>query len=254
MPKPTFIPFYSGTRENGMTECVTSDFLRLNVNDYDYWTTLSGVNKNNYTSPDAGDISASLRKCQELFWYFYAVQTTATAQRSDVDSGGEASMSEIPVEGDYAQPRDRVCETSLVNLVRTYPTETPSIISCRGVIGFRLFELYNGDISDYSNLIGYSLGNLGTSIFELESNMNFGRAGVKLYSVADEGSSSSFDYEHEYVSVNGFHFLCQAYATKATSVSSNDIDATVLSAEYDFDNGSTTGYATAQITGLDMFI
>lgn len=214
---PVAQPFYASGAGNGFPTCLP----KIDVTDrgdglpYDYWTTLSGVNKDNPTTSDAL-IAESLVLASRLYWFGYSVGLVNTA----TDGVVSTSLDSMDLSGQpSSEPKDRLCTTEL---------EKPDEVDRNGLVasqaGFSMrlpTRLYNGETTDEANFVGYGVAIPGF-LFDFawtsaETASTF--ASVQIQSAIENASEGGLfgNLDCAYVELDGMHFVCGAYAIGITS-------------------------------------
>lgn len=176
---PTADKFTALGAGNGFNNCT----FKRDVSNYDYWTTLSGVNKNNPT-PSPGLISESLRLAMKWFWSTDKLNCTATATNSGSFFEVQPNYATIdfsdpflPVttERGVASPVDRVCIPSVAGDLYTQFSKLDLIDSGARAKFYpdSIVAMYDG-----STFVGYGLSYVETR-------------GVSSGSMAAQGGRSS---------------------------------------------------------------
>jgi len=208
---PTATSFTALGRGNGFNRCLS----KRNVESYDYWTTLSGWNKNNTPATAAAkaqSIADSHALAMSMYWNLYQVTGSATATYN----ADAVSVSAVTV-GIYnatpnssnataIEPKDRACisgglfsqDIDQVANVESYmqSNTNPAFFQ----------KLYNGDQTDEANFVGYGLAGEINAVGRMSG---LGSASVRLQDKANNNTSASYDFA--YVSLNGVNFVCEAY-------------------------------------------
>ncbi len=188
---------------------------RTDVSGKDAWTTLSGFNKNSVGSPTESQINESRRLAWKLFLLNYSCTLTASATDTNFP---DAVISGINVDNDLiantiADPPKRLLYQSagsskvvnnIVNIVQA------------NFLGTRPRRLYNGDITNEANFVGYGSG--GARSYAL---CQIGVSEVDLSSfvttfLVNDPDVKKFSYA--YVNFEGFHFVCEARAIGSIGV------------------------------------
>lgn len=103
---PDAEPFTALGRGNGFPFCIS----RVNVDDYDYWTTLSGFKKTNTGNPTQAQIDESLQIASRLWWNSYQWAGNVSSS-SDGESITSATFS-LNNDGVDIEPMYRACVIS----------------------------------------------------------------------------------------------------------------------------------------------
>ena len=165
---PTATPFTALGKGNGFRDCPTGyDFLgdfvypsRVNVNDYNVWTTLGGYNSNSGGAVTEAQISLSRSRAMQLYWNLHQVNCSLSA----VNEGGtnQPYSESITNVSTTDEPSERVCGFTGMfelseSLGRCFLRATP----------FPLW-LFKGDVENWDNFIGFSVGEQNASELQLE--------------------------------------------------------------------------------------
>ena len=135
---------------NGFTSCLA----KVNVSGFDFWTTLSGVNKDSPTTSDAL-ISESLVNAMKLFWNY-------NGHSVDVDLGGIQTLTIDIEQGDFDslsggtapfESKDRVC----ANNWDVDRVEDPEFGDRHISLRIDPIRMYNGLTDDEDNFVGYGM-------------------------------------------------------------------------------------------------
>lgn len=210
---------------NGFTHCLP----KLNVQTYDYWTTLSGVNKNNPTTSDSL-IAESLDSAMKLFWNFNGFTGDCSDEVFDktditIDNDQEiGSWRFRQLDGvyidTYLAPEDRVCYKAFIRANKTYYTNGTDYGEVYALI--RPTRMYNGSTDDEGNFVGYGLGLFSSLETRLRSYID--DTTLTLHSIA---VSSNLN---EYVEFYGMHFVLTGsndFWAPNVSYTQNDTSITV---------------------------
>lgn len=257
---PIATPFKALGAGNGFPFCIP----QVDVDDFDHWTTLSGVNKNNPTASDSL-IADSFQLAMKLYWNLFEVYGEASAYRFNPYNGGsvitDIEVSDADTSGsDYDEPMHRVrgaptgenseFDNGLVKINFT----TPSIYAL--MYGGELVGYSVGPSSGFVRALGYASG--GTS------------STVLLYGSVEDEVEKTYEYfsdpenvefEYDYIQFNGMSFVCYALAEGAFlnpdyTTLTVDASSASASAEYSFpvpDEGTDTIDLSASITGLGFY-
>lgn len=257
---PTATPFTALGAGNGFPYCIP----QVDVDNFDHWTTLSGVNKNDPTASDSL-IADSFQLAMKLYWNLFEVYGEASVYRFNPYDGGSV-ITDIEVsnadtsDSDYDEPMHRVCgaatgENSEFDngLVRINFT-APSIFAL----------MYNGE------LVGYSAG--PTEGFARAQGYASGgtSSNVLLYGSVEDEVEKTYEYfsnpenvelEYDYIELNGMSFVCYALADGGFlnpdyTTLTVDASSASASAAYSFpipEEGTDTRNSSASITGTDFY-
>jgi hypothetical protein len=260
---PTAYPFSTLGKLNGLPGCVP----KVDVSGFDYWTTASGYNKDDFDASTAvtqEQIDQSLHKIGRLFWNLYRV-TCRTGYLSNPSSilteviVGEWDITEldfdlvsVPIE-----PKDRGCGGPLSDSGSSVPNL--GYIDLRLDTGFSRF--YNGDTDDEANFIGYGGAFIDTAS-SFDPNGTIRSAYIPIggdpESILGGYSTDNFSggviYEYAYVDIQGIHFLWLGRVDDPGSVDPDwdqGVDSETLRAWFRHIPTDTT--EQAQITGLEFW-
>ena len=103
---PIATPFTALGRGNGFPFCVS----RVNVDDYDYWTTLSGFKKTNTGNPTQAKINESLQIASRLWWNSY--QWAGNVSWPTYSESITSATFSLNSDGVDIEPMDRACVPS----------------------------------------------------------------------------------------------------------------------------------------------
>ena len=205
---PTATKFMALGAGNGFRQCPG----RINVDNYDRWTTLSGWSKENEPSGEAAkaeSIAQSRANAMSLYWNHNRVIGNAS---STLNSGGSETITVTDATAgvynftpdsstrDPVPPKDRVCRNPSLSAQEIKVMVSRPSAKCY----FQSFTqhisrmYYNGDF------IGYGSGG-GT--FKGYAKV-FSGVVVELRSYMDESISPSHD--EAYVEISGLHYVCEA--------------------------------------------
>ncbi len=198
---PTATPFNAGIG-NGFTECLS----KVDVSSFDFWTTLSGVNKDSPTTSDVL-IFESLKKAMKLFWNynghtvdfplsFNDATLIIDIEQDEFDSGSRPAP--------FA-PKSRVCRTNGWSFNRI---EDPEFGDQFIDVEIDPIRMYNGATDDEDNFVGYGM-NRGSSPFGHE--VFFAEDGDVFFfsSYLNEDGSDSEAYEYS-DAIDGIWFVAAA--------------------------------------------
>jgi hypothetical protein len=208
---PTATSFTALGAGNGFNSCLS----KQNVANYDYWTTLSGWNKNNTPATaeaKAQSITDSHALAMSMYWNLYQVTGYAEViyflyDAVEVSAVTVGRYYNPPNSGNLTaiEPMDRACISGGLFSQET-ATDEESGTSYMQING-SILRLYDGDTTDESNFVGYGASsNFITAAAQRPSTYT---ATVKLSSMLFSDTSASYDYA--YVSRNGVSFVCEAY-------------------------------------------
>jgi len=252
---PTATPFTALGKGNGFASCLS----KVDVSNYDYWTTLSGVNKN---SPEASDslIAESLELGMKIYWnLFSCVAPTNVTFSSTADPplpSESSSVSNLDVSShSNSEPMDRICGYA-------YATDSQSS-NPSGRTNCQLFltagtgvRMYDGVTTDESNFvgIGYAGGEQRSALVNtfglIEEVLSLQtRSRVTILGYADESTSTAGVFDYAYVTVSGLHFVCEASADGG----SKSVNATNLTASASSTIEDNNYSSNSAITSLGFY-
>ena len=151
---PTATTFQAKGRRNGFPFCVTK---KIDVSAKHKWTTLGGTQKG--SSPSNSEIQTSLANAVKIFW-----------NTNELFGSAESSKTSTPLPSiiyrkgffnpttDPEEPKDRVCERDNGLYINVY-SAGPANGTKSGFIDLRIMRMYDGDINDEDNFVGYGLEN-----------------------------------------------------------------------------------------------
>jgi hypothetical protein len=132
---------------------------RIDVTDFDRWTTFSGFKKEATEDVTNLQISESLRLAGKMYWNLYKLKTDTinpdvTAEIPDVEITGQHwDIFNGDPQPDAVEPLDRVCTLS-----NTYITDDVVLSSVASSLASNIVRMYLGDIDDEDNFIGHGMG------------------------------------------------------------------------------------------------
>ena len=210
-----------------------SGLSRTDVSGKDAWTTLSGFNKNSVGAPTESQLNESKRLAWKLFLLNYSCTLTASATDTfnlfpnavisgiNVDDDIIADGNQTPLS--IADPQKRLAyqESGSKKVVNN----TTNIVEAYFGAS-RPRRLYNGDITDEANFVGYGSG--GARSYALSQG---GQSEVNLTSFVTDfkvPSNSNRIWDYAYVNFEGFHFVCEAGAFRGSSEGGFAANASLL--------------------------
>ena len=241
---PVATPFSSRGRGNGFTQC----FLSLDASVYDYWTTLSGFNKDSIGTPSGASIAESLQLAMNLYWNIYkinvdgsAVQDFGTAYTATMTSADDTSVSTHA----RAEPRDRACG-GVGRFLKN--RSTPSATSCELFFstGDFITKIYDGVVTDEDNFRGYAFLGYWLNMYCTAGSSTHGTQ-IRLYAAQDEKTATApVVYEVDYAALSDgttdYHVVCRVKSSSTRNASSMtgtsssgtgyDTDATINDIEF----------------------
>lgn len=194
---------------------------RTDVSGKDAWTTLSGFNKNSVGSPTESQINESLRLSWKLFLLNYSCTLTASATDpnfTDAVISGINVDDDLIVDGNQtplssADPQKRLVYQASGSEKVVNEIFNLAIADFKGA---RPRRLYNGDITNEANFVGYGSGGarsyaLAQGVVSEVQLTSF----VTTFSVNDPGVKK---FSYAYVNFEGFNFVCEARAIGSIGV------------------------------------
>lgn len=204
---------------------------KTDVSGKDAWTTLSGFNKNSVGPPTESEINESLRLSWKLFLLNYSCTLTASATDDlftnaviygiNVDDDLIVDGNQTPLSN--ADPQKRLVYQASGSEKVVDETFNLAIAHFKGA---RPRRLYNGDITNEANFVGYGSGGAGAYALS-----QAGQSEVNLTSFVTDfkvPSNSNRLWDYAYVNFEGFHFVSEAGAFRASSLDSFAADASAL--------------------------
>jgi len=247
----------------------------LDVSSLPWWTTLSGVNKDNVSSFSSEDLNAEIavshQKAAELFWALKNVYGEGNA-RIDWSSGtAEVDLdASYPVRhwssGDaFSEPFERREEASVLELRTSSGLSQAAFGSyvARASLGFigpvggpvRLlnggaFVGYGwGDEAGAANLWeGISARAVANSIYAMAGSMLC--SSTTSYFEDEAASDSEYEADVGYVEMNGYHFTGVVWAK---GESTRSVNLSTLSAEATGTIPSVTFEASSKVNDFDFY-
>ena len=203
---PTATPFTALGAGNGFRGCPTGyDFLgdfvypsRVNVNDYNVWTTLGGYNSSSGGAVTEAQISLSRSRAMQLYWNLHQVNCSLSAvAEGNTNTEYNESITNVTT---TIEPVDRVCGfTGMFELSeesgRCYLLATP----------YPLW-LFKGDVENWDNFIGFSVGQQNASELQIEFINSYAlssgaNSGIQVQCAANGGTLTA---------LSGYPFVCTA--------------------------------------------
>ena len=205
MPAPIATPFNALGAGNGFTNCLS----KIDVSNYDYWTTLGGNQKGGSVTEQGKGLSEAMN----LYWNYSKVignaESTLNGTTVSVTeaTAGIYNFTPNSSTSNPVPPKDRVCSVSLsgrevVELSGGPSGNTNYIASFTNRGTF--VRMYDGATNNDNNFVGYGLG--GTPFIAFARVVN--SATVLLKSYLNESILDSHDTA--YVTVSGLHYVCEA--------------------------------------------
>lgn len=267
MPAPATPKFRAKGGRDGLPQ--SHQYRRDVVDDFDYWSTLGGINKSNYDSLDATEkkqrVAKSIINASRLCWNLYSILGFSRYQEGDETSVltntsniGFWNGSEVLP----ATPRERAYGLGLAGGEReTSPSGAfasigvSPIFNVWGIAYFPRMFLDNGEFLGlgFSDVVSNTTLRRGFSAYAQTSRSN---AGVTLCSTVIDNISGRFGTvaDFAYIKIAGIDFLCVAHAqTSRGVIPSTFVDATFAQARADAISNSVDYQAKATIEGLEFY-
>jgi len=251
---------------------------KVDVSDYDYWTTLSGWSKVSTPANDTAkkeSIEKSRRLAMKIYWNLYSMNTTIDSSYTSGNTIDEsASLDEVTmlyypgvVNGDtgsaadnpYAEPMSRVCATRSCAARNDSNPGGISYTSAYAYLGSLCCLLYDDEL-----FVGY--GFLGKFYARAIASSQV-RAIVEVGSYGNSSAgSNSITFDYAYTKIDGevsseFDVFCKVMAGAPYSnqpnnetriASASDLSGSASSASYGTTSSSFRS-ASAQINGFDFY-
>jgi len=192
---------------NGFPECPTGyedffgDFVypsRVNVNGYSVWTTLGGYNSNSVGAVTEEQIDLSRRRAMQLYWNLHQVNCSLSAvSQGATNQPYSESITNVSATD---EPKGRACGFGGMieyseSLNRCFLWASPSPL-----------WLFKGDVENWDNFIGFSVGQQNASELQLEFINSYALSSganswVKVECAANGGTLTT---------LSGYPFVCTA--------------------------------------------
>lgn len=249
---PTADTFTALGRGNGFPFCLET----TDVTDYDYWTTLSGVNKDNVEGFSPSEIDAkiqeSLRLAMKLYWNTNQLLASYSYFTSTVTNSLEADSLSPP-----STPQSRICPVTFY-----FPNlEKPTFIQCD--LNIYRYE-YEGNFVGFNVRPMYGLSARFTPLYAGRGYSVSGAANIwafgALENLIDATNSRTIESSYETIESDGdtFHFFAVGLSWDYDSGSGNKLES-----EFDLENfsvkcivtnqGQNAGTNIAKIDGFDFY-
>ena len=226
---------------NGFPHCLD----KVDVSNYDYWTTFSGFNKNSGGSPTEQQIADSLTLGMKVFWNLHKMNATIVAVPAGRDLTDVTVVETFSDQAsDELTPINRVSKVDIFSRNRL-DNNNNTIAVKEGVV-----RMYLGD-----EFIGYG----GRVRFPSQSfcadALNF--SGVKArvflggYGDISTPSTDRLD-DYAYITIGGVSYVCNATATTLAAIPgfyTASVDAANLTASCATSNASSV----STITGFEFY-
>lgn len=207
---------------------------RVDVSVFPTWTTLGGYNSGSVGAVTEAEINLSRQRAMEIYWNIYQVNCELSA----IDTGGgfpsNESITNITA---FSTPRQRVCGEGMARFDDSVPFSRCSLI-----VNAQPLWLFNGDITDWDNFIGFSIGeNIAADGFFnfIDATAFGGSTGSSsdlIVSCAGDGTLTT---------LSGYPFVCEA--------DGDSVDEANFSVSSDDSGGGRTQTSSIDITSLDFF-
>jgi hypothetical protein len=263
---PEAKPFSTNGAYNGFPSC----FQKVDVSEFDYWTTFSGHNKDSVGSPSQSSIDRSVQLAGKLFWNLYRVTCSvgladdpSTLVEQVTVSGWDAFS--LEPEPDPIEPSGRVCEGPITRGGDLQPVLADVSLGQGGQFTTAAFSrMYDGDTSDETKFVG-----IGSAQIEWADGVarSFDLAPIAMWLIDllidptsllggfsdDELIGAGMTYEYAYIEREGVHFVWLGAIVDDSSLGAGvttQVDSATLRA-WLTDGGVVK--EQAQITGLDFY-
>ena len=144
---PTATPFTALGKGNGFPFCLD----KLDVSEYDYWTTLGGYKKTDESDEvTQAQINLSLKNAMKVFWNFYGYTINAESENPYGDDSKTLTLSMEDL-----SPKERVCASE--PWFRSAETEEDYALYT--LVYPEPIRMYNGETEDEGNFVGYGVLN-----------------------------------------------------------------------------------------------
>ena len=245
---PIAYPFSTLGKLNGLPGCVP----KVDISNFDHWTTASGYNKDSEGAVTQEQIDHSLQKIGRLYWNLHKVNVDTSYGTSAISEQFVTGIAD-GMSSDAIQPRERVCGGSL----STFSTDNVDgrasgqidLLQPSGMV-----RMYNGATTE-ANFIGYGFGLIdynyvinGTIMTAANNDLFVDNVFVALGGYGSgENNSSAPARAFEYVIVDGLHFLFFGLADSSGSLELEVVNPSTLTA-------SILGIQMkAQVTGIEFW-
>jgi len=247
---PVAYPFSTLGKLNGLPGCVP----KVNVSNFDYWTTASGYSKDDFdalTAVTQEQIDQSLHKIGRLFWNLYRLELDCYVVN------GNPAITELIIDGTIdqsgtaIQPNERVCAGSQTTLGEQIIDEVAVVADLRLGSNQGFARLYTGATTDEANFIGYGLGEAafaaGKCIDIYVQEVTYD-ATLSLGGYAIDETAGGRSWNYTYINMDGLHmvFVGAGGGGGVTTNFTQDPPATIVT------SGATV-IAKAEITSLEMW-
>lgn len=188
---------------------------------YDYWTTLSGVNKDSPTTSEAL-IEESREHAMALLWNIDGYTGDDSECTSTFDFGGGENTAEVsfPVgsadatSGSLDEPKDRVCIVEPASEKYQVLDESTDDVIAKVVCGApEIVRMYNGDETDEDNFVGYGV-KPDETLFMQAGELGDWSVEIRSYIQADDPSTEDIAYTE----INDMHFVCLVLGYTGTGI------------------------------------
>jgi len=261
---PTATEFTALGAGNGFPSCLQ----RIDVDNFNYWTTLSGVNKDAPTVTDAL-IEESLVLAMELYWNTHKLIGEVSANRTVSGATGypktvtNAVVSKRNSDDDSfeLQPNDRVCANS-VGIWKGYDDGTIEDLSITLSYDPKFVRLFLND--SFVGVAAYGLDSFNPDGSFLGATANLGNFFPALVSTGGylEGDSTGENTGDQQTEIgysvlgNKYHLLCECIAgrTETREGRTTTVDIATFKATSYWPSSSGIIVAnSAQLNGFDLY-
>jgi hypothetical protein len=191
---PEAEPFSTRGAYNGLPSC----FEKVDVSEFDYWTTFSGYNEESSGSVTQAQIEQSLQAAGKLYWRLRKVHVDTFTVPGGLDTLPDLVVNgqdwvdptdSLPLD-DSIEPRKRGCGGSL---------STATIALLEGEINLTIAgnftRMYDGPTDDEDNFVGYGMGEMSldggsTARYAPLINSFFGSTGRPMALLGSYGDES----------------------------------------------------------------
>jgi hypothetical protein len=197
---------------NGFPSCLK----KVDVSEFDYWTTFSGYNKDSGGSPSQASIDQSLQLAGKMFWNLYRVTCNIGSSNFPddyiteiiVNGVDEHSDPQPPPPPPPIEPKDRVCGGVWSTPGNTEPNLATLDLSETGFV-----RMYDGDTIE-ANFVGYGSRILDwTDLLGDQAQINTGFIDLlndpqsMLGGYGNDPEPFGYTSEFAYIQRGGIHFL-----------------------------------------------
>ena len=253
---PISTPFTALGKGNGFPFCVTN---KINVSFASYdWITLGGTRKGN--NPTKAEIQTSFVNAVKIFWNTNELLCSVESSKTSTSLPPiiHRKDSAFNSTADPEEPKDRVCERDSGLYINAYAAGPANGIKS-GVIDLRIARMYNGDVNDEDNFLGYGLQS-GFAVQAISDDEPDGTGNPPTPGrcrVTMNVSSRVIASDTAYITFSGFPLVCgvtcRAEQFESDGSVSTSADASTASGTASYSNDEISGSVSASITGLDLY-